>query len=514
MRMWILLFCCFLAGCHKAPVPAQSTLKIAFNTYPTTLNPQECFDFTSSSLVCLLFEGLAHCTQGSEVELAITESVDVSPDQTVYTFHLRPSYWNDGSLVTAEDFARGWFNALNPDKPSPCAYLFYAIQNAENYVKRECEQEAVGIRVADPMTLVVTLVHPTPYFLSLTAFPTYRPCPPFAGGLNGPFLLGKADVNHRILLQKNPMFWNAKNIHLDAIHISIIPDELTGLRLFENHELDLFGGALAPLPLDLVKGEDNLLFTPMLASTFCTFNTAEPPFSCEDLRKAFMLAIDWEGLFASIEEMGGIPATSFMPPALLDASVQRESSEKAQPYLERALRSLRMEARDLEALTLYYKPQSIDKRLAQMLQEQWQKRLGIAICLEQLDPKSLLQKLQQKQYKIALGSWIAQFHDPVNILERFKSKTNLKNYPVWENGSFIECLDKASQTLDRAKRLEYLHESVRILEAETAIIPLYHWRSPLLIRPNVEHLCATSSGALLFEYCKVNPEQQLSSQRH
>ena len=45
----------------------------------------------------------------------VAESVDISPDKTKYTFHLRDSKWSNGTPVTAKDFAFAWQRAVNPD---------------------------------------------------------------------------------------------------------------------------------------------------------------------------------------------------------------------------------------------------------------------------------------------------------------------------------------------------------------------------------------------------------------
>lgn len=521
MNRVLSFFLLFLAltGCHFSSPSSGKTLRMAINTCPTTWDPQRCSDFASSSLVCLLFEGLTRCGSDTKIELSLAQRIDLSPDETTYVFHLRPSVWSDGEAVKAQDFANAWMNALNPEHPSPCAYLFYPIENAENYVKGLSSKEDVGIHAIDPNTLVVKLSHPTPYFLSLTAFPTYRPSPSHvlkndhAKVHNGPFSLAQELPQQSLLLKKNPSFWNAKTIELDQIHISIIPDEVTALRLFENQELDLLGGPLFPCPLDFIEKTDSLRFIPMLASTFCTFNTSSSPFSNPHLRKAFSLAIDREELFLTLQEMGVLPAKTFLPPALFNEALPKNGDEDPLELFHLALQELEMEKSDFQKITFFYKSQFIDKRLAQALHEQWQKRLGITFRIEQLDPKSLLQRLQEKNYDFALGSWIAQFDDPINILMRFKSKTHSKNYPVWEDEDFIENLDLAETTSHPQLRAKYLQNALHILEKANVVIPLYHWQSPLLVRPEVQNLCATSSGAILFECCRINPEPQ-SFEKH
>jgi oligopeptide transport system substrate-binding protein len=426
--------------------------------------------------------------------------------------------------VTAKDFETSWKAALNPQKPSLCAYLFYPIKNAEDYVKRRCSLEDVGIRALNAQTLQVVLEENTPYFLALTAFPLYLPVPshhappPLSSSQklvnNGPFHIEEVKLGDSISLKKNKTFWNAERIRIDSIHISIVSDEMTALQLFENKELDILGGALSPISIESLqhlKQSEGLLFAPMLASTFCTFNTELLPFSNFSIRKAFALAIDWESLSKAIHQMGPLPAENLLSPAFFNETntpLKKEkpklsNKERAKELFSQGLKELNISMSELEPITLYYKSNSIDKKLAQMLQKEWE-CLGISIAIEQYEPKALLQKLHQKNYQLSLGSWIAQFHDPISILERFKDKTNPKNYPNWENRAYVESLNMAAKTIDPSSRNEWLKKAEKILENDVPLIPLYHWQAPILTQPRVKSLSTNATGAILVEYCDLD----------
>ncbi len=515
MIYYLLIFSLFLTSCSK-PV-SSNTLRIAFNANPTTLNPREASDFTSSSLICLLFEGLTRCKEGSQVQLGLAQKVDISPDGKIYTFHLRKSFWSDGYPVTAYDFESSWKSALNPQKPSICAYLLYPIKNAEDYVKRRCPLEEVGIRALNAQTLQVTLEENTPYFLELTAFPLYLPTPSHQNHFsleniigNGPFQIEEMTLNHSIVLKKNKHFWDAHSIRLQSIHIHIISDEMTALQLFENQELDIVGSSLSPISVESLQNIEQShppLFTPMLASTFCTFNTESIPFSNLSIRKAFQKALDEKSLSLAITQMGPLPAHSLLPPAFFNSIEPSEKQEshrqEAKELFSQGLSELNLSIDDLEPITLYYKANSIDKKIAQMLQQEWKECLGIEIQIKQFDSKSLLQHLHQKNYKIALASWIAQFNDPINILERFKDKTNPKNYPNWEDLSYAATLNMAAKTVDAPTRDSLLKKARNILEENVPLFSIYHWQSPLLIHPRVKNLNTNATGALLIEYCYI-----------
>lgn len=513
-----------LAGCQLTPKPPPNTLRISFAQDPATTDPRKSSDFASSTLICLLFEGLTRCTSGSEVELGLAEKIEISSDGKTYRFILKKTFWSDGRPVIAKDFECSWKTILTPGFPSPCAYLLYPIKNGELCAKGLCHLDEVGIHAIDDLTLVVELENATPYFLSLTAFPLYLPSPSHLDIettcwslskekpliCNGPFIIEKINPGEEIQLKKNNRFWNMPQVHLDQIQISIISNDITALQLFEKEELDIVGGPLTPISIDTLPHYTNrpeLHFIPMAASTFCTLNTETFPFSNKALRKAFALAIQNNPLIRKeIEKLHQIQALHILPPSLSLLREKRIPNEDPLLYLGQALNELEIAREDLQSMTMYYKANPMEKKMAQTLQRTWEETLGIHIEIEQMDAKSLTQRLYAKNYQLSLASWIAQFHDPINILERFKEEKNPKNYSGWSSPKYKEVLSKAAISLNPQERIQYLTEAERSLEDQTVQIPLYHWSSPMLMQPRVHGLSFTSSGGILLERISIESE--------
>ncbi|HSX13809.1 MAG TPA: peptide ABC transporter substrate-binding protein [Chlamydiales bacterium] len=477
-RFLILLF---LVSCQQVAKPPPNTLRMSFLQDPATIDPRKSSDYTSSTLICLLFEGLTRCTGGVDVELAIAENVELSQDRKVYTFHLRKTLWSNGQSVTAFDFERSWKTLLTPGFPSPCAYLLFPIKNAENYAKGLCHD--IGVQAMDDYTLKVELEKPTPYFLSLTAFPLYFPSPSQSNVFNGPFIIDKMDIGSQILLKRNPIFW--KTVPLENIHISIVRDELTAIHMFEKGELDLLGGPLTPLTLDILPKKLPYHLIPMAASTFCTLNTKALN---KEIRMDLWSAIrNHPEMNQEIKSWGQIPTTHILPPSLRENFQKEEHFNPVISLVKNKNVNVLMNRCTSTPLTLYYKNHPLEKKMAQTLQKAW-KDSGFDVRIEQVESKSLMKKLYQKNYQLSLASWIAQYHDPMNILERFKDETNAKNYPGWSSPELNHLL--ADHECDKGEQL---------LEEEAILIPLYHWNSPLLLHPRVRGFSSTSTGGLILE---------------
>lgn len=482
---WVCLILLLLIGCTQKPAPSPR-LNISFQTHPTTTDPRKAADFTSSSLVCMLYEGLTRSASCEHVEPALAEKVEISSDGTLYTFHLRKAHWSNGEPITAQEFERSWKEVIYP--PGPCTPLFYPILNAEKAASGKAPLDQVGIWAKDSSTLVVKLEKPTPYFYSLTAFPSFLPASEKA--YSGPFLLEKNAYNREICLKKNPLYWNADQIHLEQIHIDIVPDEMTALQMFEQKELDWVGGPLSPLSADASEQmADQVHYLPMTASTLCVFNTQVFPFQNQNLRKAFSLSIDRETLVKQVTPKGQIAATSILPPAFSKQTFPLTNLSDAKEFFEKGLSELGIRPQDL-ALTLYIRPGQIEKRLAASLQTQWQELFGLSLKIESLDFKTHTQRLQAKDYQIALAIWIAQFEDPLSLLERFAKADLLKNYAGWEHPQYQSYL---ADTVERYNQLEAL------LAEYLPVTPIYHWRSAVLYNPRITHIATSPCGAILFE---------------
>jgi oligopeptide transport system substrate-binding protein len=489
--IWILLV---LISCSKKPTP-NSAFRISFNNHPTTLNPQEVGDFASSTLICMLYEGLTRCGAEGSIELGLAEKMDLSENQRTYTFTLKEAYWSDGSPITAYDFEKSWKAAFRPVGPN--AYLFYPIKNAEGCAKGSATVEQLGIRALSERVFQVELEQPTPYFYSLTAFPSFLVYKE-AGIFSGPFCIEKIRQNDEIVLTKNGQFWNRDRIGMEKIHIQILPDEMTALQLFEKGELDWLGGSFSPLPLDAMeKLKEQLTFIPSAATTFCTFNTERKPFDNLHLRRAFSYAINRGEIVEKILQGGQIPAESLLPPSLSRQPQQLTHIEKAKAELTEAQKELG----EIGTIVFYFKGTEVERRLAQTLQHQWQQTLGIRVELVQLDFKTHAQKLQDRDYQISLASWIAQFNDPISILERFKDRHHLKNYPGWENPKFTQLLTDA---VTSEQRLDLYTQAEALLAEQVPISPIYHWSVPALCNPRVGHIITTPCGGILFDRVQIS----------
>jgi len=381
----------------------KKQLRLSVNMHPTTLDNRKNGDVSSSLFLFMLFKGLTEFKQDGSVGMSLAKSYDLSEDKKTYTFHLRDTKWSDGKDVTAYDIEYSWKKILDPKFPSLCPHLIYSIVNAKKAAKGEVSLDAVGIKALNKKTLVVKLNTPTPYFLNITSFCIFFPIPKHIDEkypnwendidkyvCNGPFKLKKIDYNKEIIVEKNPLYWDSDTISIDSIKVSIIDNENTTLQMFENGDLDWVGAYSSPLPVDgipyILKKKEHSIGQ-IGGTTFCTFNIEKFPFNNKNIRKAFGLSINRKAIVENITQAKELIATRIIPPVLMNGKnillYKDNNTKKAIEHLEKGLKEIGKTREDIN-ITFTYGSNIIHKKLAETLQENWQKVLKINVKLEQL----------------------------------------------------------------------------------------------------------------------------------
>ncbi|MFZ0564952.1 MAG: ABC transporter substrate-binding protein, partial [Chlamydiales bacterium] len=248
-------------------------------------------------LALLLYEGLTSTNEEGKVELRGAREVHISDDQTLYTFTLHSRVWSDGTPLTAYHYEKAWKQAIAPDSDCLRADLFYIIKNGMEAKKAELPLDHFGVHAIDDHTLQVELSFPVPYFLRLLAEPIFLPVlkdekdPKY---FNGPFLIKEWVRDERLCLERNPYFWDHKQISLANINISFVTDPNTVLHIYEKNAIDFIGEPLCRLSNEAMI---NLQKKGVLKTQYPTrffwvfFNTEKAPFHNSKIRQALSTAI-------------------------------------------------------------------------------------------------------------------------------------------------------------------------------------------------------------------------------
>ena len=503
-------------------------LNISIPHDPPTMDPRKGGDELSSTLHFMLFEGLTRLMPDGSVSLAQAKSVDISSDKMHYTFHLKDTVWSDGTPVTAYDFEKSWKDILDPNFPSSNAQLLYPIIHADEAKKGLVPIEDVGIKALDAKTLQVDLIRPTPYFLELISFCVFFPVnqqldskdpnwafqkgPHFTS--NGFYILKKWQHSGEVTIAKNPQYWNQDAVSLEGIRFIILDHETTVLQMYERGELDLIVQYLSPLPTDALpalKKRGMVHVDPMGGSTLCTFNTLKIPFNNRNIRKAFSYAMNRASIVQDITQLDEIPAFGAIPPVLKKnknrAFFKDCNAARAKELFNKGLEELGIDCSELD-LTYHYSTTELDHKIAQALQQQWKIALGVHVKLANVERKVLLDMLTKRNYAMAQTTWYAQYSDQMNLLERYISRDNVKNYAHWENPEFVSLLNKSFFATSPEERLAILEQAEEIFVDDIPITPIYHKNAITLFKPYIKNVRYTPIGNLCFEQILFAPQEE------
>jgi oligopeptide transport system substrate-binding protein len=483
---------------------------------------------SSGIVLKMLFEGLTRIGQDGHAELALAESVEISPDRRRYTFRLKESYWSNGDRLKAQDVAHSWRLSLSPGYPSPASYQFYVIRNARAIKEGRMPMQDLGVKVIDDQTLEVHLEYPVPYFLELTAFHAYYPIhyqtsrhhPNWAASAgpnfvtNGPFQLTSWRHNNEIVLSKNPNYWDAQAVQLDHIRLSMIEDPNTELNLWEDGDLDWAGKPLSVgLPIDAVeslKRSGDLVIEPMVASYFYEFNVQRPPLNNVKVRKALSYAIHRQIIVDNLTQTKEEPALGLVPTAISlnpQGFFEDHAVERARELLEEGLEEEGLSLESFPTLTLIYNSNEAHHKIAQVIQQQWQKHLGISVELENYEWKVYLDKLRTHSFDIGRLSWIADFRDPINFLEIFKYLEDGSNHTQWSHPLYRQLLDQASATVDLDERRALLLQAETLLMEEMPISPLFFLTVSYVKNPRLKGEFLSGLGDIDFRWAYLEEEE-------
>ena len=480
------------------------------------------------------------------------DRIDLSGDQTVYTFHIRSdARWSDNSPVHSGDFVFAWRRML--EQPAEYVALFYYIKGAKDYQEKyEAWNQAqpphgppldakpdfaqVGIESLDDQHLRVTLAHPVIFFPALCAFPPFFPQneasmrqyaqyagdDPRTGRIvaydqaftrpphlvsNGPYMLTEWSFKRRVRLQASPYYWDRANVGSKIIDEIDIEDPVGALRAYLEGRVDWLAdaGELAP---DLRKRGDKDLHSFTGFGTYFYSINCRPnlpggqvnPFHDVRVRRAFAMAIDKKPVVDNVTRMGEEIATRYIPPGIF----KDYRSPPGLAYDPAAARRLMAEAgypdgKGFPRLTILFNnetPQHSD--IAQVLRNQWVANLGVNLDLEGVEVKIFGERLHHYDYTIARASWIGDYDDPSTFTDKYRSDS-LNNDSQWQDAAYDRLCDQAAAQTDPQARFEDFSRAEEILLDQVPIIPIYHYRNAYMFRANVHGIYLDPRNNVMFK---------------
>jgi len=478
---------------------APADLVLCNGDEPQSLDPAIVTGQLEGRICLALFEGLTTRNAKGDIIPGMAQSWTISPDGLTYTFTLRPGLrWSNGDPLTASDFLNSWERTLNPATGSEYSYQLYYLVNGEAYGTGKLKDfSQVGVKAPDDRTLVITLTHPTAYFLELTSFQTLCPVhlptvkkygkdwiKPGRMVSNGPYVLKEWRLNDYILVEANPYYWRPVPVH----RIKVLPTNspTACFNLFYSHKTDLILDTRS-IPSTLVqdiRNEPYFHANPFGATSFVRFNVKRKPFDDVRVRKALALALDKEDIVTKITRAGEPVANTLVPPGNAGYT-----PPKGLIYNPDEARRLLAEAgypngHGFPDVNLLYAGRGVGPQVATEMQALWRRDLGItSIHLRAQEWKVYLNTQQLIDFDLCLSAWIGDYNDPQTFIDMFVTDGG-NNDTGWGDPKYDQMLQTSENTADPARRMQILRDMEKILvEDEVPIVPVYFWVGMSLYYP-------------------------------
>ncbi|MCM1992814.1 peptide ABC transporter substrate-binding protein [Oceanirhabdus seepicola] len=481
-----------------------------------TLDPQRSGSTPNWAVQSPIYEGLTRYIAtpdgGAEIVEGVAKSWTISEDGLTYTFNLRDNAkWSDGTPVTAKDFEYSFKRVFDPAVASDYSWMLEGIiKNGSEYLNDKASRDDVGVKALDEYTLEFVLERPCGYFLTLTAFPTYKPVKQEAvekwgeeyGSSgdkvlgNGPFMLNVWEQNVKIEYVPNPYYWDKENVHLTKITRKVIQETAAAAQSLLNGEVDS-AGINEPEWKSLLKddGRFNHIDGAGADNEFLMFNTKNKYLKNNKIRKAISIAIDREAYNEDVCNGNYFPSYSMVAPVTsigneVYTKKVNEKNQHVKTMIEAnkdpkalLIQGLKEEGFDTDPsnviITLNTRGTSeFSKKSAEWLQQKFRETLGIELNIEMTEWNIMWDKVDAGEYEIAVGGWSADYNDPSTFLDCFHTKKGYygEKKTGWtgeQAEKFNQLIDKAQMSTDNDERAQLFLEAEKVLLEEAVVTPLY-----------------------------------------
>lgn len=469
-----------------------------------SLDPHKIEGVPESNVNRDLFEGLLVTDVDGHPAPGVAEKWD-NKDFKVWTFHLRKdAKWSDGTPVTAEDFVYSWQRLANPNTASPYAsYLQYGhIANIDDIIAGKKPVTDLGVKAIDANTFEVTLSEPVPYFYKLLVHPSVSAVPKSAVEkfgekwtqpanivTNGAYKLKDWVVNERMVLDRNPQYWdNAKTV-INQVTYLPISSEVTDVNRYRSGEIDM---TYNNMPIELfqkLKKEipKEVHVDPYLCTYYYEINNQKAPFTDVRVRTALKLALDRDIIVNKVKNQGDLPAYSYTPPytdgmKLVEPEWFKWTQEKRNEEAKKLLAEAGYTADKPLTFNLLYNTSDLHKKLAIAVASIWKKNLGANVKLENQEWKTFLDTRHQGTFDVARAGWCADYNEPTSFLNTMLSDSS-NNTAHYKSPAFDKIIAETLKVSDDAQRADLYAKSEEQLDKDSAIVPVYYYVNARLVKP-------------------------------
>lgn len=474
---------------------AAGVLTIGRREDSTTFDPIKTAQNVDNWVFSNVFDVLIRVDKtGTKLEPGLAESWTVSDDGLTYTFMIRDAKFSDGSPITAGDAAFSLLR-IRDNKGSLWSDSYKVIDTAQ---------------AADDRTLVVRLKNPSAPFLSTLALPNVSVLSKKAveagedafaelpTASSGAFIVKEWRRGDRVILEKNPNFWQADRVKLDGVEWISVPDDNTRMLNVQAGQLDT--AIFVPFSrVEELKKDANLqvLIETSTREDHLLINHENGALAKKEVRQALDMAIDKKALVDTVTFGLGTIANSYIPKGALyyyaDNLQRAYDPDKAKAMLAAA------GASDLKLNYVVRAGDEVVEQTAVLLQQQLAKA-GVTVNINKVDPSQEWDMLVAGDYDVGVNYWTNDILDPDQKTTFVVGHDSNMNYMTrYKNDKVKDLVAAARLELDPAKREQMYVEIQKMAKDDVHWIDLYYSPYINVARKNVTDFYQNPLGRFFLE---------------
>jgi peptide/nickel transport system substrate-binding protein len=482
MRRFLLAAACFLS----CAIAAQAqTLHIALREDPDVLDPTIARSYVGRIVFAGLCDKLFDLNEKLEIVPQLATGYEWADPKTL-VLHLRQGV----SFQNGEPF----------DAAAVKFSLERHLTMAGSF--RRSEISTIDhIDIVDPATVRIVLKSPTAPLLAQFTDRAGMILPPKATEAagkdfsqhpicSGPFQFGERVAQDRIVLNRFPGYWDAKNIHFDQVIYRPMPDSAVLTANLRAGSIDLAERVL-PTDVAAIKADTKLriVTSPALGYEGITFNIANGDRSKAPidqnalLRQAFEAAIDRQALvdvvYAGMYQPNAQSVSPASPYYIADIPTGPRDLAKAQALIKQS------GVKTPIVVTMNVPNTSGPTQEAEVIQAMV-REAGFELKINLIEFASSLSAATQGNFETYLIGWSGRA-DPDGNLYAFLRSGVGQNDAHYSNATVDEMLDQARQVSDIAERRALY---AKMWQAERKDMPLLYLFTPV----NIVGMSAKLSG--------------------
>jgi len=524
-------------GACRPPDSNKMVYRSAFEGDVPSLDPIQIGDTQSHDVGHNIYNGLVRYRPritGPNQKLSdlvpdLAESWKISPDGKTYTFHLRKGVkFHNGDPFTAADVKFSIERLADPRNASKGMWTLDGLSLAGlDAYQKACQAGQAAhldsVKVIDDHTVSITLKDVIPFALHVLAMSYYYVVPQnevkkwkdqfsFHATGTGPFMLKEWKSNQKLVLVKNPNFFEPGIPKLDELRFYIVPSEDIRLLWFENGELDHLEPPIPAASFDRIlsdphwnklgnkairkveslndPAQSNVIKDKEWTIQYLGMDTQSEPFKDKTVRQAFNFAVNKRKIIDVVRNGRGIPARGVLPNGFPAFKADRAipypyDLNKAKAMMAQAGWTdsngdgiLDKNGKPLK-VTFWHNQSAIYAMLGAAVQADL-RDLGVDIEVKSMEWASYIEKIKRNEATFFRFGWAADYPDPDNYLWTLFNSKNIgqDNVTRYKKPTFDTLVNKARTTVNWSER-EKLYQ-----DAESMIIEDAPW---IFLYTNVEY---------------------------